>query len=357
MPQHFLRSVLISSCLVSTTLAVDVEYINNGRGSVPVYLPSDYDGSKPLPLIFSLHGYTDNGPGAEDYFNLSAQVDSKQFLHCAPEGTADLTGAPFWNATDACCDFFNSNVDDSGYLRDLIEIIQANYNIDEFSIHFTGISNGGFMSYRMACEHADLIASIAPLAGTTFIDPSDCSPSEPVHVLHLHGTADSTIEFDGGCILFSCYPGAEESVLKWADYNGCDFVTEDIGEAFNLDWNVGGNETTSTIYQSNCNDNTTVELWTMTGSEHVPRFRRNSDGPSENLFANRVVDWLLTHRKVDPLECNTDINIDGIVDTNDLLAVLEVWESTDPSSDINRDGIVNVLDLLMLLEDFGKDCS
>ena len=104
----------------------------------------------------------------------------------------------------ACCDFFNSNVDDSGYLRDLIEIIQANYNIDEFSIHFTGISNGGFMSYRMACEHADLIASIAPLAGTTFIDPSDCSPSEPVHVLHLHGTADSTIDFDGGCILFSC---------------------------------------------------------------------------------------------------------------------------------------------------------
>ena len=63
--------------------------------------------------------------------------------------------------------------------------------------------------------------------------------------------------------------------------------TVDGGSAFNLDWNVGGNETTSTIYQQDCDDGVTVELWSMAGSEHVPNFRRGSDPPADNLFANR----------------------------------------------------------------------
>ena len=356
MPHLLLPSALLITFLTTTAIGADVEYINNGRGAVPVYLPSNYDGSKPLPLIFSLHGYTDNGPGVESYFNLSQQVDSKEFLYCVPQGTTDLSGAPFWNGTDACCDIFNTNVDDSGYLRELIEIIQAEYSVDEFSIHFTGISNGGFMSYRMACEHADLVASIAPLAGVTFLDLADCSPSEPVHVLHIHGTADSTIEYDGGCFFFSCYPGAEESALTWTDYNGCDLVGEDGGPAFNLDWDVGGNETTSTIYEQNCNQNATVELWTMTGSEHVPRFRRNSDGPEQNLFAPLISDWLLNHRKPEPFQCDADLNDDGVIDTDDLLAMLSAWGSNDPAADLDENNIVNIKDLLILLGDFGKVC-
>jgi polyhydroxybutyrate depolymerase len=346
-PLLFFTSII----LAVPTFAETVDFIDNGRGQVPVYLPSDYDGSTPLPLVFSLHGYSD--PDVEGYFDFVPQVDEKQFIYCIPTGTTDAFDSAFWNGTDACCDFLNTNVDDSGYLRQLIEIIQAQYAVDELSIHFTGISNGGFMTYRMACDHADLIASIAPLAGTTFLDDSNCTPSDPVHVLHIHGTADSTILYDGDCIVSNCYPGAEESIDSWRNYNGCDSVPTDGGPAFNLDWSVGGNETTGTIYQQNCNDDVTVELWTMTGSEHVPNFRRNNDPLDSNLFANTALDWLLAHRKPGGLQCPGDVDGNARVDIQDLLAVLESWGSSDAATDINLDGIVNVIDLLAIVAAWG----
>ena len=77
------------------------------------------------------------------------------------------------------------------------------------------------MSYRMACDNADLVASIASLAGATFANPSACSPSEPVHVLQIHGTADDVIDYDGSCFGPFCYPGALQSILTWSNYNQC----------------------------------------------------------------------------------------------------------------------------------------
>ena len=344
-------SISASAILSASALGASIEYVDNGRGPVPLYLPSNYDGTEPLPLIISLHGYSD--PRVEEHFNFSPHVDSKRFLYCVPTGTQDLMDASFWNATDACCDFFNTNIDDSGYLRQLVEIIQAEYAVDELSIHFTGISNGGFMTYRMACDHADLIASIAALAGTTYLENLDCNPSSPVHVLHIHGTADSTVLYDGGCIIFNCYPGANESINTWAGYNKCDAISEDGGPAFNLDWNVPGNETTSTVYQQNCDDGATVELWTMEGSEHVPNFYRNNDPPEENLFATHAIDWLLAHRKRANNECIGDINIDGIVSIHDLISVLAAWGSNDTPADIDLDGTVGVLDLSTLINFWG----
>jgi len=342
----------LSFILISTTAhGSTTEFVDNGRGLVPVYLPSDYDDTTPLPLIISLHGYSD--PNVDGYFDFVAQVDDKQFLYCVPQGTSDFTGAPFWNATDACCNFFGSNVNDSGYLRQLIELIKAQYAVDESSIHFTGISNGGFMSYRMACDNADLVASIVPIAGTTFLDTGDCTPSEPVHVLHIHGTQDSTISYDGGCIVFNCYPGAEESVSTWTGYNGCDFIPQNGGPAFNLDWSVGGNETTSTVYEQNCEEGVTVELWEMAGSEHVPNFRRNSDAPTQNLFANLAIDWMLAHPKPRLVQCSSDVNGDEMIDVTDLLTLLADWGSDEPESDIDDNGVVDILDLLTLIDDWG----
>ena len=354
MPHLKHLSSLASILLCASCFGSSIEYIDNGRGSVPVHLPSSYDGTEPLPLIISLHGYND--PNVEAYFDFVPQVDEKNFIYCIPTGTTNFTGASFWNGTNACCDIFNSNVDDSGYLRQIIELIQAQYAVDEYSIHFTGISNGAFMSYRMACDHADLIASIAPLAGTTYDNADACDPSEPVHVLHIHGTSDSTIEYGGGCFFLDCYPGAEQSVSTWLDYNGCSSSGVDGGAAFNLDWSVGGNETTSTIYQQECEGGVTVELWRMAGSEHVPNFRRNSDPVTSNLFANRTIDWLLTHRKAGEIQCSGDVDDDGTVGVEDLLSVLAAWGTDDAAADVDLDGTVGVTDLLALIQSWG-DCN
>ena len=344
-------SFISAAVLATPALGAHIEYIDNGRGPVPLYIPADYDESTALPLVVALHGYSD--PAVDGHFDFSAQVDAKRFLYCVPTGTQNTANAPFWNATDACCDFFNSNVDDSGYLRELVELIQSAYAVDAMSIHFTGISNGGFMTHRMACDHADLIASVAALAGTTHLDALDCSPSSPVHVLHIHGTSDSTIHYDGGCIAFDCYPGADETVNRWATYNTCDVIPKVDGSPFNLDWSVPGAETTSTTYEQNCDGGVTVELWRMEGSQHVPLFRRNNDPPTENLFGNQALEWLLAHRKQHNTICPCDTDSNGLVGIEDLMALLGAWGSNESSSDFDLNGTVDVSDLSTLLDAWG----
>ena len=186
--------------------AADEIFIDLGRGPVRVFVPSTYDPAQPMPLIFLLHGYSSSGNAIEAAWQLEPLAEELGFLYLHPDGTEDIFGFQFWNATDACCDLFGSGVDDSGYLRALIDEIRNQLNVNPNSIHFAGHSNGGFMSYRMACDHADVVASIASLAGATFLDPNDCVPTEPVHTLQIHGTNDDVILYNGGCIGNNCYP-------------------------------------------------------------------------------------------------------------------------------------------------------
>ena len=165
---------------------------------VNLYVPSSYDGQTPMPLVILLHGYGDTGAGKETYMQFRPLAETRGFLYCYPDSTVDQVGNQFWNATDACCDFFNTGTDDAGYLRGLIEEIGRQFAVDRKRVYLIGHSNGGFMAYRMACQSADLIAGIASLAGTTFLDSSRCTPSQPVNILHIHGTADATVPYAGG---------------------------------------------------------------------------------------------------------------------------------------------------------------
>ena len=106
--------------------------------------------------------------------------------------------------------------------RTLIEEIKIALTVDRRRIYVTGHSNGGFMSYRMACDHADTVAAIASLAGATYLDPTACSPSTTAHTLQIHGTFDTVINYGGGCIVGGgCYPGAIDTAETWATYNAC----------------------------------------------------------------------------------------------------------------------------------------
>ena len=167
-------------------------------------MPSSYDGQTPLPLVLVLHGYGGDAAGYLDYFRMEPLAEARGFLVCHPEGTVDRNGWRFWNATEACCNFYGSNVDDSAYLRGLIEELARQYVVDRKRIYVTGHSNGGYMSHRMACDHADLIAGIASLAGMTFLDPNTPRPSQPVNVLQIHGTADEVVPYAGGALLRAC---------------------------------------------------------------------------------------------------------------------------------------------------------
>ena len=129
----------------------------------------------------------------EDYMQLRPLAEGRGFLYCYPDATIERLGYRFWNATDACCDFGFPDVDDAGYLRGLIEEIARRFAVDRKRIYLVGHLNGGFMAYRMACESADLIAGIASLAGHDIPRSGSCAPSQPVNVLHIHGTADDSL--------------------------------------------------------------------------------------------------------------------------------------------------------------------
>lgn len=259
-----------------------------GERPVTLSVPDDYDGS-PAPLVLSLHGYSGTGAVHEAYFQLRPAALSRGMLFAHPDGLVDPGGYQYWNANAACCDFGGSGVDDSGYLRGLIEEIQAAYAVDAKRIFLVGHSNGHFMSYRMACDHADLIAGVAGLAGSILPNGMGCSPSEPVHHLHVHGTADTVVPYDGGTLLSGSVPiaSAEAAVAFWASQAGCDATATQVGTV-DLVTDLAGDET-QILRHEGCGSGGSAELWRILGGAHVPSLATD--------WADRLLDHLLAHPK------------------------------------------------------------
>ena len=266
-----------------------------GDRPVTVHVPASYDASRPAPLLLVLHGFTGSGDEMVDYFKLAAAAEKAGFVYAAPDGTKDSNGDRFWNATDACCNFHGSSVDDVAYLSSVIADIQGELAIDPKRIAVIGHSNGGFMSYRMACERSELVAAIVSLAGATYADPADCKPREPVSVAQVHGTVDEVIHFSGGVPLTDGtgpYPGAEATAATWAKYDGCGAEPSTLSAKVDVDADLAdGADPAETSVQewSGCEAGATVQLWTIPNGGHVPALTP--------AFADAVVRFLVEHPK------------------------------------------------------------
>ena len=142
----------------------------------------------------------------------------------------------------------------------------------------------------MACEYPNLIAGIASLAGATFKNPDHCTPSEPVNILQIHGTADFAIRYKGGSTGLSPYPGAMQSIQTWGTYNGCENLISDEAASLDLDFNVAGLDTTVTKYMKYPQGGA-VELWTINDGGHRPII---TAGQNISEFPVRVICLLYT---------------------------------------------------------------
>ena len=254
-----------------------------------VFVPSSITPGVPAPLIVLLHGYSGSGTQIEDYFGLEPVAEQRGMLLVHPSGTVDEFGLRFWDATDACCRRSGDPVDDSGYLLDVIDAVSERYAVDPDRIWLVGHSNGGFMSYRMACDHADRIAAIVSLAGTGFVDASRCSPSAAVSVLQIHGTADRVIDYDGGEIFDHPYPGALDTLSGWMTNNSCGGTLVESGERLDLDTELEDDDTT-VLRAEACPPGIAVELWRIDEGAHSPVLSPD--------FASLVIDFLQAHPKV-----------------------------------------------------------
>jgi polyhydroxybutyrate depolymerase len=228
----------------------------------------------PLPLLILLHGYTSNGAQQAAYFGLPAEARRSGFLLATPNGTRDMMGNRFWNATDACCDWFRTGVDDVAYIDAVIDDITAKYPVDASRIFLVGHSNGAFMSHRYACDRSDRVAAIVTLAGMQWKDQARCGASSPVSVLHVHGRNDMTVRYEGGGTPSGIYPGATETVKAWAAKDGCSGTLAPTGRKLDLDNAVPADETVEETL-SGCRDGVDLSLWTIEQGGHVPAFNES----------------------------------------------------------------------------------
>lgn len=176
-----------------------------------VKTPTVFMPGQQRPLVFNLHGYSSNASQQQFYCAMNAVADTAGFIVCYPDGINNA-----WNS--GWTGVYGSGIDDVGFISALIDTLHTLYNIDLSRVYACGMSNGGFQSYRMACELENRICAFASVTGT-FTDSVAfyCSPSRPVPIMEIHGTADNTVNYNGGAF----YKGIEETIAFWVNHNQC----------------------------------------------------------------------------------------------------------------------------------------
>jgi polyhydroxybutyrate depolymerase len=251
-----------------------------------LYVPPGYDGAHPMAVVFVIHGGGGNAENAARMTAFNTQADHSGFLVVYPNGTGRLGDLLLtWNGGTCCGYAQEHNVDDVGFVRAILADLQSITAIDSKRIYATGMSNGGIMSYRLACEASDLIAAIAPVAGTLNYEP--CQPSQPLSVIHFHGTNDTHLPYDGGVGSESRvgveFASVQESVEFWTAFNGCNSQpqTTSFDDIQHRVW-------------SGCRGGTSVELYIILGGKHAwpgsggPAWA-GGDEPTQSISASQLI--------------------------------------------------------------------
>ena len=303
-----------------------------------VYLPTNYTGSTNFPLVICLHPY---GWGAErmmNYTNMNQVADASDFIVVYP------SGIPNWNSGIGDLPGYTTpNVDDVGFINALIDIMSNRYGIDLERIYACGYSNGGCMSYKLACQLSNRIAAIASV-GSAFSPSTEesCSPLRTMPVLNISGTADPYVQIYH----------VDETLSYWISFNDC--VQIDTTTLPDLD-PTDGCTVEKTTY-TDCLDNSNVVYYkvingghTWPGADPILAFGNTNQDIDASV---EIWNFFKNHTLIVPPV--VDFNGDGIVDSLDVCIMIDHWGTDDPLCDIAPppygNGIVDVQDLILLSE-------
>lgn len=217
-----------------------------------LHVPASYKGEDATPLVVNLHGHASSATEQAIYSGLPAKGKEAGFIVVTPQGTGDM---PHWNFTT----FESGAPDDVAFIEDLLDTLDSEFCIDPARVYATGISNGAAMSVTLACHLSDRIAAIAPVAGVFFFP--GCPSTHRVSIIAFHGTDDKLAPFEGRPPAPSSVPvpPTEESVQKWATYNGCAEEPE----------RVAVTESVRLLRYGGCDEGATVELYVIEGGGHT----------------------------------------------------------------------------------------
>jgi polyhydroxybutyrate depolymerase len=182
------------------------------------YTPSNWNAAQPMPLMLVLHGLTQTGPGVMNITQFNQLAEQHGFVVVYPDGINNA-----WNAN---MNLPVSSANDLGFIETLAQYFQNNFGTDPLRQYLVGFSNGGFMSHKIACESSMCFAGIATISGNmSDTTAANCNPSFHPAVLHIHGTADAVVPYNGGA---ATGISVDETMNKWKSFLSCDAVPNTV---------------------------------------------------------------------------------------------------------------------------------
>jgi polyhydroxybutyrate depolymerase len=176
-------------------------------------VPAGYDGTTPIPLVVDMHGLGSNQGQQRGLSGMAALADVEGFAVVWPNGEHSS-----WNAGWCCGQAVVQDVHDVAFLRTLVEAVASEVAVDRARVYATGLSNGGAMTQRLACEAADVFAAAVAMAFPIGLSPiSSCAPSRPIAVLTVQAPTDELVPYEGG----GPFPSAAESFAQWRANDVC----------------------------------------------------------------------------------------------------------------------------------------
>ncbi len=276
-----------NSALTAGDYTFSLSRPNNNRQYM-VHIPKSYKPSQPTPLVLSLHGGGGNMEyqATDKYYHLISKSEEAGFIAVFPNGYSRFRSGKLatWNAGICCGKARDENSDDVSVIKAVVADIKRRANIDSNRIYANGMSNGGMMSYRLACELTDTFAAIASVAGTD--GTKICNPSRPISILHIHALDDDHVLFNGGSGVKSKthadFVPVPDTIQKWVRINACKPTPQRVLEVKGAYCDV----------YAQCQNNTQVKLCvTETGGHSWPggtKIRGDAAG-STAIKANDII--------------------------------------------------------------------
>lgn len=206
------------------------------RRTYLVHVPANLaDAPGSIPVVLALHGGGGNAAfmAQDAHFGLLSKAAAAGFIVVFPNGFSQWPGGKFaaWNAGNCCGDARDRAVDDVGFVKALVKRLQTKHHIDPKRVYAVGLSNGGMMAHRLACEAADVFAAVASVAGTD--NTTTCVPSRPISVLSIHAKDDDHVLFEGGAgpasfrdaSKVTSFTSVPLTIARWTARNHCNAKT------------------------------------------------------------------------------------------------------------------------------------
>ena len=325
--KKILTIILINSFCFSQWFDLNYDGVNR---TYYVSYPNEF--SEPAGLIINMHGF-----GGTASNQMGTQMDNyahpQNIAVVYPQGVTSSIGSPSWNVGT----FWDFNTqDDVGFINAMIDEIHSNFAIDLNKVYACGFSNGGYMTYELACELSDKITAFGSVSGNFMLNSDQlCNDEREIPIIHFHGTNDPTVDYSPPS--FDQALTVSESIDYWSEFNGFDLESYDT---------INTNVEIFTYYKET--SITEFVHYKVNGGQHEWFWNNWGFNASEEL-----VNFFIQYEMSDFID-NTylgDLNEDSNINIQDVIIIINVILTSQyvELADMNLDGNVDVVDVVQLV--------